>query len=86
MIIQRHFEEPDDSRCYIETHDKTYAGHFRIVSATLGWNQLNLEIQRSKETRMEVLFDTSAQNFNELKRVLSIMISQLEIADTVNPC
>jgi len=86
VIIQRHFEEPDDGRCYIETHDRTYAGHFRIVSATLGPNQVNLELQRGKATQMEVSFDTSVQNFDELKRVLSIMIPQLEIADAENPC
>ena len=86
VIIQRHFEEPDDGRCYIETHHKNYRGHFWIVSANLGRKQLSLQLQRDKATRMEVSFDTSVQNFNELKRVLSIMIPQLEIADTENPC
>ncbi len=86
VIIQRHFEEPDDGRCYIETHHKNYRGHFWIVSATLERNQLSLELQRDNETTMEVSFDTSVQNFNELKRALSIMIPQLEIADTKNPC
>ena len=51
VIIQRHFEEPDDGRCYIETHDKTYVGHFRIISATLRRNRVELELQRRTSTR-----------------------------------
>ncbi len=62
MIVQRQFEDPDDNLCYIETHDKNYIGHFRIVSANLGRNQFSLQLQRDKLTRIEVTFDTSAQN------------------------
>ena len=62
VIVQRQFEDPDDNLCYIETHDKNYIGHFRIVSANLGRNQFSLQLQRDKLTRIEVTFDTSAQN------------------------
>ena len=27
LLIQRQFEDPDDDRCYIETHDEKYCGH-----------------------------------------------------------
>src|SRR6516164_9759084 len=30
LLIQRQFEDPDDDRCYIETHDKKYCGHFLL--------------------------------------------------------
>ena len=85
VIVQRQFEDPGDDLYYIETHDKTYIGHFQIVSAKLGRNQFNLQLQREKATRIEVTFDTSVQRFNELKRILMIMIPQLEIADS-KPC
>jgi hypothetical protein len=28
LLIQRQFETPDGSECYIETHDEKYVGHF----------------------------------------------------------
>jgi hypothetical protein len=45
-----------------------------------------VEFQRDKATQIDVSFDASPEQFHELKRVLSIMIPQLEIADTEGPC
>jgi hypothetical protein len=28
LLVQRQFEMPDRGRCYIETHDEGYIGHF----------------------------------------------------------
>jgi hypothetical protein len=39
VIVQRDFEMPDDGRCYVETHDSNYIGHFRrnsILSCQIG--------------------------------------------------
>ena len=30
LIIQRQFETPDGGRCYVETHDHGYVGHYRL--------------------------------------------------------
>ena len=30
LLIQRQIEDPDDDRCYIETHDENYRGHFLL--------------------------------------------------------
>ena len=30
LIIQRQFETADGGRCYVETHDHGYVGHYRL--------------------------------------------------------
>ena len=41
FLIQRQFETSDGGRCYIETHDEKYIGHFLLRRVEFGLNVLH---------------------------------------------
>jgi len=46
LIIQRQFETPDGGRCYVETHDHGYVGHYRLKLIDFSPTRLAVEIER----------------------------------------
>ncbi len=48
LLIQRQFEMPDAGRCYIETHDENYIGHFRLRRLEFSSSRILVEIGRRK--------------------------------------
>src|SRR4051795_13710324 len=38
VLVQSHFEFPDGGKCYVETDDREFCGHFRIQSLHLSRN------------------------------------------------
>lgn len=73
LLIQRQFEDPDDGRCYVETHDEGYIGHFRLRSIEFSQSRLLLEIARDRNSRIEVAFEIGESDFREVQRVLNII-------------
>lgn len=73
LLIQRQFEDPDGGRCYIETHDEGYVGHFRLRSIKFSPSCLVLEIARNRNNRIEVTFDIEESGFKEVQRVIDII-------------
>src|ERR1700751_6145317 len=49
LLIQRQFEDPDDHRCYIETHDEKYRGHFLLHRVNFTPPKLALELNRPRD-------------------------------------
>ena len=82
LLIQRQFELPDGGRIYVESHDENLIGHFKEVKARLKSKCLYLTLGRETSTAVEVTFETSPENYTEVKRVLSIMIPTIELAPT----
>ncbi len=73
LLIQRQFEDPDGGRCYVETHDEGYIGHFRLRSIVFSPSRLLLEIARDRNNRIEVIFDIGQSEFEEVRRVIDII-------------
>jgi len=73
LLIQRQFEDPDGGRCYVETHDEGYIGHFRLRSIEFSPSRLLLEIARDRNNRIEVIFDIGQSEFEEVERVIDII-------------
>ena len=73
LVIQCQFEEPDGGRCYVETHDEKYIGHFRLRSIEFNPSRLLLEIARNRKNRIEVVFDIEPSKFEEMQRVIDII-------------
>ena len=46
LLIQRQFEDPDEHRCYIETHDKKHCGHFLLRRVDFTPQKLLIEFDR----------------------------------------
>jgi len=81
VLVQRQFESPDGGRCYVETHEPGYVGHFRIAYAELGRNRFFLKLSRATAAELEVVFNTTEENWGEVARVMRIMIPRLKILD-----
>jgi hypothetical protein len=73
LLIQRQFEDPDGGRCYVETHDEGYIGHFRLRSIEFSPSRLLVEIARDRNNRIEVIFDIGLFEFEEVRRVIDII-------------
>ncbi len=86
VLVQRQFEFPDVGRCYIESHDNDYVGHFKIAHAELGRNRFFLKLARMKAAEVEVMFNTTAKNWREVARVMRIMIPHLKVSNPKDAC
>ena len=80
VLVQRHFEFPDGGKCYVETDDREFCGHFRIRSAHLSRNQFEMAFGKEPVREIAVLFDATDSVYAEVKRVLQIMIPEIVIS------
>jgi hypothetical protein len=64
-LIQRQFEDPDDDRCYIETHDVKYCGHFLLRRVDFTPQKLSIELDRPRDNFVSVTFAMVATEFAE---------------------
>ena len=76
LIIQRQFETPDGGRCYVETHDHGYVGHYRLKLIDFNPTQLVVAIERKSNTHVEVTYALDAVEFNEVQRVVNIIFDR----------
>jgi hypothetical protein len=79
FLIQRQFEFPDQGKCYIESRDMNYVGHYKVKSAKLVQNKFYVEIYRKEHNKIEISFRTSNHDFKEMQRILKIMIPEVVI-------
>jgi hypothetical protein len=76
LIIQLQFETPDGGRCYVETHDHGYVGHYRLKLIDFSPTHLAVAIERKSNTHVEVSYDLDAVEFNEVQRVVNIIFDR----------
>jgi len=83
LLIQRQFEidEPDDGRCYIETHDEKYVGHFHLRRVEFTPNQLWIELDRASDNLIHVTFSIENPEFEEASRAIKIMSGEIQPDD-----
>jgi hypothetical protein len=79
LLIQRHFEFPDEGKCYLETEAREFCGHFRIRSANLSRTRFQIAFGNASVKRIVVLFTATDSVYAEVKRVLQIMIPKIDI-------
>ena len=80
LVIQRQFEDPDGNRCYVETHDENYIGHFRMRRIDLSVSPILLEIDRPKANVVEVSFAIASSDFEQVARVVGIISGAIKAA------
>jgi len=56
LLIQRQFEDSDGDRCYIETHDEKYCGHFLLRHVDFTPQKLSIELDRPSDNFVSVTF------------------------------
>ena len=81
VLLQRHFEDPGGDLLYLETHDPNYAGHVTLRRATLGRDRFHLELLRQEAAGLEVTFKVTAQQYDDVARVLRILIPGLKVVE-----
>ncbi len=78
VLVQRQFELPDGGECYIETDDGDFCGHFRIRTAQLSRSRFRMAFGDGPLKQITVSFNANDSAYAEAKRVLQIMIPELE--------
>lgn len=78
LIVQRDFEMPDHGRCYIETHDEGYIGHFPLRLTELSRTRLAFEIVRKNNNYVEVSFALNASEFEEVRHIAEVVFGLRE--------
>ena len=80
VLVQRHFESPDQAECYVESDDRQLSGHFRIRRAHLTRDRFEMTFGERPERRIAVLFDATDSVYAEVERVLRIMVPEIIIS------
>jgi hypothetical protein len=78
LLVQRQFEMRDGGECYVETDDLKFCGHFRLRNARLTSKQFQFEFGNGPARKISVSFEVTESVFAEIKRVLQIIIPDLE--------
>jgi len=79
VLVQRHFEFPDGGKCYLETDDQEFCGHFRFRSARLSRNRLQMVFGIGPVRAITVFFKATDSAYAEVQRVLQIMIPEIRL-------
>jgi hypothetical protein len=79
VLVQRHFEFPDDGRCYLETDDREFCGHFRFQSARLSRNRFEMVFGIGPFKEIRVFFRATDSAYAKVQRVLQIMIPEIRL-------
>jgi hypothetical protein len=74
FLIQRQFESDDGGLFYVESHERTLCGHFKIKKVELGRNMFRVELACEPAEIVRIMFQDDSGQYRELERVLKIMI------------
>jgi hypothetical protein len=74
VLLQRHFETPDDGSVYVESHHLAICGHFRIRKVELWKNELCFSLGSDADETVQISFDAGEAQYRRLKKVLGMMI------------
>lgn len=78
LIVQRQFEMPDHGRCYVETHDESYIGHFPLRLTEFSRTHLAFEIVRESNNHVVVSFVLDASEFERAQRIAEVIFGLRE--------
>jgi hypothetical protein len=79
VLVQRHFEFPDGGKCYLETDDPEFCGHFRFRGAQLSRDRFQMVFGIGSVKEITVFFKATDSAYAEVQRVLQIMIPEIRL-------
>jgi hypothetical protein len=79
LLIQRQFETSDGGRCYIETHDEKYIGHFLLRRVEFTPERLSIEFDRPSDNLVSVTFSMAVTDFEEASQVIKIISGEVDL-------
>ncbi len=78
LIVQRDLEMPDGGRCYIETENESYIGHFPLGLIELSPTRLSFDIVRKNNNHVDVSSALDPSEFEEVHRIAEIIFGLRE--------
>ena len=77
-MIQSQFESFDGGKCYIESDDDEYIGHFKLQFVEFSPTRLAFEIARLNHKHVEVSFALTAAEFEEALPIVEVIFGMRE--------
>lgn len=81
VLVQREFEDFNGGKCYIESHDEEYIGHFKLKLVEFSPTRLAYEIARRDHKIVEVSFSLTAAEFKEAQPIIEVIFGVREPSD-----
>lgn len=78
ILLQRQFEFSDGGKCYIESDDEEYIGHFKLKLLEFSPVRLAFEIARRNNNQVEVHFALTAAEFEEALPIVEVIFGMRE--------
>ncbi len=78
LLLQTQFEFFSGGKCYVESDDEDYIGHFKLILIEFTPTYLVFEIARNNRNRVEVDFALTAAEFEESKPVVEVIFGLRE--------
>jgi hypothetical protein len=81
VLVQRQFESFDGGKCYIESHDEEYIGHFKLQLVEFSPTRLACVIARCDHKSVEVSFALTAADFEDARPIVEVIFGVREPDD-----
>jgi hypothetical protein len=78
LLLQQQFEFPDGGKCYVESDDETYIGHFKLKLTEFIPTRLVFEIARNSHNHVEVDFSLTDAEFEESRPIAEVIFGMRE--------
>ena len=78
LLVQSQFEFFDGGKCYIESDDEEYIGHFKLKLVEFSQVRLAFEIARSNHNQVEVHFALTAAEFEKALPIVEVIFGMRE--------
>ncbi|MDP1982060.1 MAG: hypothetical protein Q8K23_05925 [Sulfuritalea sp.] len=73
LMVQRQFEFFEGGKCYVESDDDEYIGHFKLKLIEFSPTRLAFEIARQEHNHVEVSFALTAVEFDEALPIVEVI-------------
>jgi hypothetical protein len=73
LMVQCQFEFFDGGKCYVESDDEDYIGHFKLKLLEFSSTRFVFEIARRDHNHVEVSFALTATDFEDAQRIVEVI-------------
>lgn len=78
LLVQSQSEFFDGGKCYIESDDEEYIGHFKLKLVEFSPTRLAFEIARINHNQVEVHFELTAAEFEKALPIVEVIFGMRE--------
>lgn len=73
LLLQRQFEFSDGGKCYLESADEKYIGHFKLKLLEFTTTRLEFKISRPKLNHVAICFALTDAEFEEALPIIEVI-------------